>query len=55
MIYLPPFHIGGTHKVQAEELENAGSSFRYLLKFLIESPHLPDHLLTMNTLNDFKH
>lgn len=40
MRYLLPFHVGGMHRIQAEELREAAALYHNILLFLRDSPEI---------------
>ncbi|SMD45278.1 Kef-type potassium/proton antiporter accessory protein, CPA2 family [Aquiflexum balticum DSM 16537] len=54
MFYLPPFHIGGTHKITSSELQKGAEKFSSILKYLRDTKEVPDHLFQLDELNHFK-
>ncbi|WP_373494519.1 NAD(P)H-dependent oxidoreductase [Aquiflexum sp.] len=54
MRYLPPFHIGGTHKKSSAELQKESQDYKNLLKYLRDTKDIPDHLYQLDELNHFK-
>lgn len=54
MRYLPPFHIGGTHKISNDELQQGSKDFRMILEYLSETKEIPESLFKLNELNHFK-
>ena len=54
MRYLPPFHIGGTHKISNAEIQKGGDDFRRILDYLRVTEEIPEHLFHLDELNHFK-
>lgn len=53
MEYLPPFHIGGTHRIQPNELADLIRKYQDLLVYLRDTPKIPDEIKTLNDLSHF--
>jgi len=53
MPYLPPFHVGGTHKIQSQELNDSAGKYRDLLVYLRDVPEIPEKLHALNDLSHF--
>lgn len=54
MRYLPPFHIGGTHEIEAPQIKQEAESLKSLLNTLSQSADL-SQIETLSKLNHFKH
>ncbi|MFD2203099.1 NAD(P)H-dependent oxidoreductase [Shivajiella indica] len=53
MIYLPPFHVGGTHKIQSKELTDLTKKYGDVLKYLRDIPEIPEEIKVFNDLSHF--
>lgn len=53
MRYLPPFHVGGTHRIQKDELLEAAAQYRNTILFLRDSPEIPAELGDWKTLTTY--
>ncbi len=53
MVYLPPFCVGGTHKIRPEELEAAAQQYRKLLLMLRDTPTLPEGFSALDEANHY--
>lgn len=53
MIYLPPFVIHGTHKISAEDLEEASKNYALILENLLEGSFDASEILRHDYLNDW--
>jgi len=54
MQFLPPFHIGGTHKISFSELQKGSENYKSILKYLRDTKEVPDQLFQLDELNHFK-
>lgn len=52
MIYLPPFHVAGTHNISVHNLQKEANDFKSLILHLRDKKDL-ESLLKLNFLNDF--
>lgn len=52
MIYLPPFHVAGTHNISFHSLQKDALDFKSLILHLRDKKDL-ENLLKLNFLNDF--
>lgn len=53
MNYLPPFHIGGSHELEAQKLQQETGLFKSLLEFLTQSSDF-SRLHSLPKLNQYK-
>lgn len=53
MHYFPPFVIHGTHKISAEDLEQAGKSYAVILEKLLEGNFDANEIIQYEYLNDW--
>jgi glutathione-regulated potassium-efflux system ancillary protein KefG len=54
MRYLPPFHVGGSHKLSSSELNKESQQYHNILEYLRDTAEIPEHLFNLNELNHFK-
>lgn len=54
MQYLPPFHVGGTHKKSASELETQSQEYKDIIKYLRDTKEISENLFLLDELNHFK-
>jgi glutathione-regulated potassium-efflux system ancillary protein KefG len=53
MIYLPPFSVQGTHRLEYAELKMITDKYAKLLEFFSDESNNPEELLKVELLNDF--
>ncbi len=53
MIYLPPYSVQGTHRLDADNLKKASTGYKKLLQYLSDETFNPEELQKFELLNDF--
>jgi glutathione-regulated potassium-efflux system ancillary protein KefG len=55
MLYLPPFAVQGTHRLQKTDIENYSLDYSKILNYLSNTEVYPENIKSYELLNDFIH